>query len=186
MEPEQPSTKDVPQRPQRRDKQRLPRRKRFLFIAGVVLVVVCLLVGWYKISSSTSVVPKKIQKSVDFSVYYPGSLPLGYTLDPTSFQLADPEVVLFTVTYGKSKNIVFSEERQPSSGEIDKFISSYIPLNSVVQLPLGQAKIGAYGSAPNIRTVLSLPIHNGPWLIVTAPSDVNHDDLVKIVTSLTK
>lgn len=136
--------------------------------------------------SDTNPVPKKIQKSVGFSVYYPGSLPAGYTLDDTSFQLPEPEVVLFTVTYGKSKNLVFSEEQQPSSSDIDKFIRNYLPLNSALQLPLGQAKIGAYGSAPNIRTVLSLPIHHGPWLIVTAPSDVNHDDLVKIVTSLTK
>lgn len=131
-------------------------------------------------------VPKEIQKSVDFPIYYPNQLPSGYMLDPASFRLAEPGVVLFAVRYGEGKDIVFSEQQQPSNSEMDKFISSYLPLNSALQLPLGQAKVGAYGNAPNIRTIVSLPLHKGPWLIATAPSEVGHEDLVKILQSLTK
>jgi hypothetical protein len=167
------------------EKKRILGKRLFaIFVGG--LLVVGLLMGWHALRGDTSVVPKKIQKSVHFSIYYPASLPSGYTLDAQSFRLAEQGVILFTVTYDSGKSIVFSEQEQPSAGDIDKFINSYLPLNSILQLPLGQAKVGAYGSAPDIRTVLSLPIHDGPWLIATAPSEVSHDDLAKIVTSLTK
>jgi hypothetical protein len=160
--------------------------KRLSLILLFGLIALGIVAAWYKIAGSTSIVPKKIQTSVDFSVYYPKDLPPGYELDAESFRLAEPGVVLFAVNYGDRKDIVFSEQQQPPSSDIDKFITSYMPLNTVLQLPLGQARIGAYGSAPNIRTVVSLPIHNGPWLIVTAPADASHDDLVRIVQSLAK
>lgn len=166
------------------DGKRRLRSKRALVFSG--LLAALLIVGLYFVVSSTGTVPKKIKESVPFSVYYPKSLPPGYALDMKSFRLAEPGVVLFAVAYGEGKTIVFSETEQPSSADMDKFISSYIPLNTPLELPLGQARIGAYGSAPDIRTAVSLPIHNGPWLIATAPSDVSHDDLIKILQALTK
>lgn len=163
--------------------------KRPVLVLIFALVMVGLVIGMHnKLGSSTSLVPKNIQKSVDFSVYYPDikKLPAGYRFDAKSFRLADPGVVLFAVTYDGGKNIIFSEQHQPSNDDINKFVSSYIPLNTSLQLTFGQAKVGAYGSAPNIRTVASLPIHNGPWLIITAPSNVSHNDLAKVMQSLTK
>lgn len=157
--------------------------KRLVYIA-VSVVIAGLIAGLY-IASSAGVVPKSIQNAVPFSIYYPKNLPAGYKLDRESFRLAEAGVVLFTVTYGEGKDIVFSEQQQPSSNEMDKFISSYIPLSTTLQLPLGQAKVGAYGSAPNIRTAVSLPIDT-IWIIVTAPPDVSRDDLSKILQSLTK
>lgn len=168
------------------NKKRTISRKVFLIVLFGLVILGLVLVGWYNIGGSASIVPKKIRKSVNFSVYYPASMPSGYMLDTNSFRLAEAGVVLFSVTNSNSKDIVFSEQQQPSNTEIDKFISSYLPLNSTVQLPLGMARVGAYGSAPNIRTVLSLPIYNGPWLIVTAPSEINQADLVKITDSLKK
>lgn len=152
-----------------------------------MLLIAGLSVGIYKMSSNASIVPGRIQKSVNFSIYYPSleKLPDGYTLDTQSFRLAQPGVVLFAVTYASSKSLVFSEEEQPSSEDINKFINSYIPVNTTEQLSLGQAKIGAYGRAPNLRTLVSLPIH-GTWLIVTAPSDVSQNDLTKVLQALTK
>lgn len=162
--------------------------KRSMLIPLLVLVAAGLVIGLYKMAGgNNSLVPKNIQSSVDFSVYYPDvkKLPAGYSLDAKSFRLAQPGVVLFAVEYGNGKNIVFSEEQQPSASDINKFISSYIPVNTVLSLSLGQARIGAYGSASNLKTVASLPVHEGPWLIITAPSDVSHDDLTKIMKSLT-
>jgi hypothetical protein len=157
-------------------------RKKPLLIALFALMG-GFMVGMY-IASNTSVVPKAIQGSVPFSIYYPANLPAGYKLDAESFRLAEPGVVLFTVTYGEGRDIVFSQQKRPSSSEMDKFIDSYIPLNTPLDLPLGEARIGAYGTAPNIRTAVSLPIHGGPWIIATAPSDINRDDLIKILESL--
>lgn len=163
--------------------------KRLVLVLLCALAVVGLTIGVHDmLGGHTSLVPKNIRNSIDFPVYYPDikKLPHGYSLDTKSFRLAQPGVVLFAVTYDDGKDITFSEQQQPSSNDINKFVSSYIPINTTLQLALGQAKIGAYGSAPNIRTVVSLPIHNGPWLIITAPSNVSHDDLAKALQSLTK
>jgi hypothetical protein len=186
MEPTQYRQKIIRSHTQQTEAKTRFFRSRFFVALCVGLGITGLLIGWYLIWGTSSVVPKKIQRSVDFAIYYPGTLVPGYVLDVQSFRLAEPGVVIFAVTHGKDKNIVFSEQDQPSSSDIDKFISTYLPLNSDVKLPLGQAKVGAYGSAPNIRTVMSLPIRNGPWVIVTAPSDINHDDLVKLLASLKK
>lgn len=161
--------------------------KRYAFSKRLLLVLMSgLIVALYILTSGTSAVPKKIQQSVPFPVYYPRNLPSGYVLDMKSFRLPEAGVVLFTVTYGGGKNIVFSEQEQPSANDIDKFVSSYIPLNTELKLTVGQAKIGAYGTAPNIRTAVSLPVKDGPWLIITAPSDMSHEDLVRILNSIAK
>jgi hypothetical protein len=161
--------------------------KRYAFSKRLLLIVAAaVVVGLYALVGSTSAVPKKIQQAVPFSVYYPAQLPPGYVLDMTSFRLPDQGVVLFTVTYGKGKDIIFSEQQQPSRSDIDKFVSNYIPLNTALQFAIGQANVGAYSTAPSIRTVVSLPIHNGPWLIITAPSEVSRSDMVKILESLSK
>lgn len=160
------------------------RRKKILLLAVFALVSI-LITGLY-IASSANVVPKTVQDKVPFAIYYPKSLPAGYRLDETSFRLAEAGVVLFTVSYGEGRDIVFSEQQQPSGSEMDKFVSSYIPLNTPLDLPLGRAKVGAYGTAPNIRTAVSLPVQDGPWIIATAPSDVNRDDLIKVLESLAR
>lgn len=162
------------------------RSKRFLLLMFFAAVGMGMLLAWTATRGTTTVVPKKIQTAVPFKIYYPANLPTGYTLEMTSFQLPEPGVVLFTVTDGRGRKIIFSEQEQPSGGDIDKFVSNYLPLNTIVNVPLGQAKVGAYGSAPNIRTLVSLPIRSGPWLIVTAPADVSHDELTSILSSLAK
>jgi hypothetical protein len=160
--------------------------KRRLRILLLGLLLIGLIAGVSSKFFITGTVPQKIKASVPFSVYYPKDLPTGYALDSESFRLAEPGVVLFALSHGRGKDIVFSEVKQPSGSDMDKFISSYIPLNTVQQVPLGEARIGAYGSAPNIRTAVSLPVHDGPWIIMTAPSDVSHNELIRIVQSLTK
>jgi hypothetical protein len=166
-------------------KRSKPYQKRFLLLFAAGLLVLGGVIAFYIIQQdSHSIVPTQIRSAVPFSVYYPGAVPSGYSLNSQSFRLADAGVVVFSVNRSDSKTILFSEQAQPSSNDMNTFISGYIPLNSVLQVPLGQAKFGAYGNAPDIRTVVSLPIANGPWLIVTAPADTNHDDLVALIRSL--
>jgi hypothetical protein len=49
---------------------------------------------------------------------------------------------------------------------------------------VGKALVGAYGSGKDLRTIASLPIPNGPWLIITAPSDINQADLEKVLQAI--
>ena len=160
--------------------------KYVLLGLGACIVLAAAL--WLLLSIHHSPVPKDIRKGSNFSIYYPeeGKMPSGYTLDKTSFRKAEGGVVLFSVSYDNGRSMVFSEQAQPGSDVIDKFKAQAIPVNTKVNVPLGQAVIGAYGSGNNIRTVASLPITRGPWLIITAPSDINQNSLKQVLNSLTK
>lgn len=170
--------------PKRRRTYRFWHKKRRVVGILLLLLIALGVGGWFFYRQYAQVVPASIQASVDFPVYYPTDMPDDYQLDTHSFKLAQPDVVVFAVTYGKGNSIAFSEEQPLSSSEMDKFLSNYLPLNSSLQLPVGQAKVGAYGSAPHSRTVVSLPITHGPWLIVSAPGDVPHAALVTMLRSL--
>ena len=157
-------------------------------VLTVLVVAGLIFAGQRLIGKPANVVPENIQKSAGFTVYFPDAakLPAGFALDTGSFRLAQKGVVVFALTDSNKRSLVFSEQQQPSSDEINKFVSSYIPVNSTLQLGIGQARIGAYGNAPDIRSTVSLPIHGGPWLIMTAPSQISHDDIVKVLRSLTR
>lgn len=144
-------------------------------------------VGLYLYSlRQTGPVPASVQSAVSFAVYYPGQdkLPAGYSLDHSSFRVAEAGVVLFSVSYGNGRSMAFSETARPASDVIDKFNTSAIPVHTQLTTALGKAVVGAYGSGKDLRTVASLPVNGGPWLIITAPSDINHDDLNRILQSL--
>ncbi|HSX36517.1 MAG TPA: hypothetical protein VLG13_00110 [Patescibacteria group bacterium] len=138
--------------------------------------------------ATSSPVPQDIRKAVSFTVYYPDQkrLPQGYSLDTTTFRQAEPGVVLFSLQYYNGKRMVFSEEQKPASDVINKFVTAAIPLHTELTTPLGKAEVGVYGNNADLHSVVSLPISNGPWLIITAPADINQPNLTRILNSLTK
>jgi hypothetical protein len=162
---------------------------RPLLITGALLIV--LLAGGITFfvhrMAGSSPVSTDVQGAVTFPVYYPqqSKMPAGYSLDRTSFRLAQSGVVVFAVVKG-SQQLVFSEEETPGDNIVDKFTSSYIPLHNTITTDLGKAAIGAAGQGSNLKTVVSLPITKGPWLIVTAPADTKQSDMQQILQSLTK
>lgn len=137
---------------------------------------------------ATNPVPKDIRKSASFAVYYPdeNKLPKGYAIDKGSFKQADGGVVLFSLSYSNGRSLVISEQPQPAPDIIEKFKASAIPVSNKISTALGQAAVGAYNSGNKIQTVTSLPITNGPWLIVTAPADINQNELKQVLQALTK
>lgn len=168
-------------------KRRVSRSKLALGGCIAVILVVGLVLLWPK-AAPNSPVPPQIRKTLSFPVYYPAQhkLPAGYSLDTASFHLAQPGVVVYSVVTPDNQRLTSTEEEQPERSIIDKFISGYIPLHTEVKTSLGQATFGAYGTGNNLRTVVSLPIDKGPWLIITAPASSSHADLVHILQALTK
>lgn len=136
--------------------------------------------------SAASPVPSSVAKDVNFSIYYPDpqKLPSGYSLDSSSFKQAQPGVIVYSINHAGGRSLAVSEEAQPAGSIVNDFIKNYIPLHNTLGTGLGDAQIGAYGQAPNQQSVASLSIKNGPWLIVTAPSDVKQTDLKTILQSL--
>lgn len=167
-----------------------PRRSRLKPAVIVLLAIVAAAVGvsLLLLGFRQGPVPRSIQKQVNFRIYYPAQdkLPAGYKLNGNSFRTAESNVVLFSVSYGSSRSMAFSETAKPPSDVIDKFNASAIPVHTQVSTTFGKALIGAYGSGKDLRTIASLPINNGPWLIVTAPSDINQTDLQKVLQAITR
>jgi hypothetical protein len=130
----------------------------------------------------TGTVPQAIAQAVNYKVYYPeaAKLPAGYHLDNNSFKNPVKNGVAYTVSYGQAQHLVFSVQPKPSDAELQSFIANYIPLKLDFQTSLGQGSIGAYQG----KTLASLPLINGPWVVVTAPPDVNQDHLKQILRSL--
>jgi hypothetical protein len=167
-------------------KRRLSRK--FLISGAVVFVLLAVLTIFFVHHlRSDSPVPAEIRGAVSFAVYYPeqSKLPAGYSLDTTSFRLAQPGVVVYSVKTG-SQQLIFSEEQTPGGNVVDKFTSSYIPLHNPITTDLGKAAMGAAGQGANLQTIVSLPITKGPWLIITAPANTKQSDMQQILQSLTK
>jgi hypothetical protein len=169
-----------------------PRSKGALPVWAVFLLISVLVVGLlsagiflFSARAGTGPVPATIRNSVDFPVYYPASdhLPEGYTLDTNSFKLAETGVVVFSVLHS-SGQLQFSEQQQPAQSVIRDFVKTYIPLHTSLKTSDGQAEIGSFGTGQNLRTVVSLPINNGPWLILTLPPSVSQKDLTTVVKAL--
>jgi len=167
----------------------LKRRKwRNWIIAAVIVLGAGAAVGFYlrpkaqPNKSDQTVVPATISAKVSFPVYYPDpkKLPAGYSLDRSSFSTPVKNGVTYKVLYSGGKKLVFSIQTKPSDNQIQTFNSNYIPLRIDYQTPVGQAEIGAYHG----QTLVSLPVTNGPWIVITAPTDINQGQLKTILSSI--
>jgi hypothetical protein len=160
------------------------RRQRIKTAAGILLIITLFTIGIVEITRSTSLVPKAVASSVKFPVYYPDpkKLPAGYILDTDSFSNPVKDGVSYTINYDSNKKLVFSVQTKPSDSELQTFNASYIPLRIDYKTNLGQAEIGAYHS----QTLVSVPVNNGPWIIITAPADINPPDLKQIILAIRK
>lgn len=165
--------------------------KRRLFVAiGLVIIAGGGLAGWAHwhkrplAPQPASVVPLSIKAAVAYPVYYPdqAKLPAGYFFVASSFQSPMKNGVNYSINYGNSKKIVFTLQSKPSDSELKTFGANYIPLHYDFQTKIGQALIGAYHK----QTLASLPVANGPWIVITAPPDINQNQFKQVLQSLRK
>ncbi len=159
------------------------------YAIGIAVVIV--VVAWFIAlisSNSISPVPKSISNAVNYPVYYPDQsrLPEGYQLDKRSIELVGPKVVILAIKYADNKMIVFNEQDNPGASVINQYAANYIPIHTSFWTPIGNAILGAYNDGHSIKSVVSLPVNNGPWIIVTAPSNINQTNLKEAIDSLTK
>ncbi len=171
------------------------RSKRQWFFWPVILLVIAGAAAgswlhWHHKTGSapktTSPVPVSIAQAVNFPIYYPDpkKLPPGYRLNVNSFNSPVKNGVTYSVSYDNSKKIVFSLQEKPSENELTSFDNNYIPLRIDYQTIIGQAEIGAYNNHGNIQTLVSLPTRTNAWIIITAPYNINQDELKHVLNSL--
>jgi hypothetical protein len=168
---------------------RKSKQLRFIWIIVLLLIGAAAAGFWLQnrhtatpMPAANSPVPRALAQSVNFPIYYPDpkKLPPGYVLIRNSFTSPVRNGVTYSITYDNGKKIVFSVQTKPSDNELQSFNSSYIPLRIDYQAPVGQAEIGSYHS----KTLVSLPVINGPWIIITAPLDINQNQLKSVLSSI--
>ena len=157
---------------------------RILFITVLILMIVVIIGLWIYEHKSSLPVPQNISQLVSFPIYYPdpNKLPKGYKLDVKSFSAPLKNGVTYTVNYGNDNKIVFSVQPKPSADELLTFDGNFLPLRTSYQTAVGQAEIGAY----NLKTLVSLPTNSSSWIIITAPPNINQDQLKQVLSAITK
>jgi hypothetical protein len=148
---------------------------------GIVIAGVFLLSRLY--AHATDPVPARISSAVSFPIYLPESpkLPAGFKLETGSFSARD-NAVIYDVLGPHSVKLVFTLQKQPSAADIQSFYSTRMPLSIPVSTSVGTAEIGSLLN----EQVASLPIINGPWVLVTAPLNFNQSNLKQILQAMTK
>lgn len=157
---------------------------RFIIILVIVIAIIGASLAELHTRQNKSPIPTSVSKSVSFSIYYPDpkKLPKGYVLDTNSFANPVKNGVSYTVSYGNNQKMVFSIQPKPSDSALKTFEGSYMPLRTAYQTPVGQAELGAYNS----KTLVSLPTNSSTWIIITAPPNINQDQLKQVLQSIKK
>lgn len=166
------------------DRPRSQTKKILLIGVGISIVSLCAVMYGlrYEVKQSThSPIPASISQATPFSIFYPEStqLPKGYIFDTASLS-ASSQAIVYSVTYGQGKKIAFTLQKKPSENELKTFHANQIPLRNEVNVPIGTASIGVL----NNQTLASLPTDKNSWLIITAPQDINQDDLRQVLKAL--
>lgn len=128
-----------------------------------------------------TIVPASIRQQASFPIFYPDpqKLPGGYSLDKTSFS-GNAQAVVYSVTYDTNKKIAFTVQQKPSDSELKAFYANQIPLRQEVKVPAGTAVIGVL----NNQTLVSLPTETNAWLLITAPLDINQEQLQEVIKAI--
>ena len=145
--------------PRRRPKRRLSRK-----IAAVGLVLVLLAGGAayaYPKYSKTNPFPASIRDNTPVSLLYPEKLPAGYSIAPSSFQLASG-VVIYSAASGQN-HLVFTIQKQPADFDFNNFYKKQLLNTTTFDTSIGQAAIGTV----NGRLVGSLKTGQ-TWLLVNS------------------
>ncbi|HVS78942.1 MAG TPA: hypothetical protein VHD84_01475 [Candidatus Saccharimonadales bacterium] len=159
-------------------------RRRFfskmsLAILILIIIIAAAATGWW-ISRSTSPIPDKISSEVLFPLYYPASLPAGYSIDQNSFDL-DNEVVVFGAKNSSGKTIAITEQPKPDNFDFDTFYSQHLSATKQVVTRSGNAVIGLMNTNP----VASLATDK-TWVIVTFPANMPANNVEQTTESLTE
>jgi hypothetical protein len=161
-------------------------KKKSIIVVTITLILIGLISFYvFKYITSSSTLPYPISKQtaglLGYDIYYPDQklLPSGYKLDKNSFYDSD-QAIIYKVTYGNNQTIVFSDQTKPTESQIQYFYSQKIPLHTSFTTPVGTAVLGAI----NGKAVVSLPTNSNSWLLINAPSDINQNDLKKVILSI--
>jgi hypothetical protein len=94
----------------------------------------------------TSPIPRSYQKNISFPLYYPHTLPTGYTVDKKSFEQPDTGVLTYSIIAPNGRRIAVSETATPAHRPDHKKVPKLlqIPGEDVYDIPIGSVRISAW------------------------------------------
>jgi hypothetical protein len=158
-----------------------------IMIAAVIIIIIAGLISILIVTNKPqNPLPASVVKAVPYSVYYPDTnrLPINFSLIRGSIKVLTGNIVVFSMLGPNNENIIITQQGQPASSVISRFISSTMPLHTLIGTPVGTATVGSYNFNHSLRSIVSLPVIHGPWLIITAPANINQGLLMQVVDSL--
>jgi len=163
-----------------------PKKKIIILVVILAILIVGGVGAWFYEHRYISPIPKSVQQSVNFPIYYPEQkkLPFGYTFNLKSFSNPRQNILLYAVDYGVGQKVVFSLQKKPSDEQINNFYTYNMPLTIPLNTSVGQARIGLAGQPPNRKTIASLPTSDGVWILATAPDNINQNQFDQVIKSL--
>lgn len=158
------------------------KKRKIIFIAIGVLIVVALgsLAGWFLLKSTAdSPLPQSITSEVNFPLYYPKTLPKGYSLKNESVT-GSTKTVYYTLVNGMSEqDITVTIQATPGSFDASKIIGSN-PIPTTI-LPVGTLYNLSTGETS------SYMLNTGKSLIfLTSPSILEGSTISSLCESLTE
>jgi len=152
---------------------------RKLIAVGIVLVLLAA-AGLYAYPKyvNANPFPADIRTSAGLSLFYPGKLPAGYTVDKASMNLANG-IVIYAASSG-NKRLVFTLQKTPAAFDFANFYKQQLTGDQQYQTPYGQATIGK-----NSNHYLGSLTAGDTWLLLSSSgSQVSMDDMSLVMTHL--
>lgn len=161
-----------------------PKLKKPLLITAcvVAMVAIGMVAGSIIASSTLSVrVPDEIAAQARSSVYMPGWLPSGYSVDQSSFTFSE-DTVVFSAINPSGSRLIFAEQARPQDFDFDDFHNVQLQEPKVID---GSKYTSVWGKATDGRLLLSV-VTDETWIIMTTGALLSQEDLTRIVNGLKK
>lgn len=162
-----------------RPKKRRRTKKKFLIFV-ILLVVAGAGYLAYKHYYLKPVVPQSIVSQSEIPILYPAKLPNGFSIDQTSFNITQGNIITYFAANQTGEHIVVSLQKRPANFDYATFYSKGLTNSTTFNTSLGQAAIGTtdghlLGSLTTDKT----------WAIVSSPSkDISTSDVKLVLDSM--
>jgi hypothetical protein len=148
-------------------------RSKKSFYIPVAMLLIAIAVGLVLfLQKSDSPVPKNIQKSVNFALYYPSTLPSGYTLDKGSVK-SENQIVFYSLD-NDGKKISISEQAAPANPPDFENIQKGNTSFKILNVAGGRA---IYGVSQNLPAAIFLT--NTTLINISGDKNIPLDTIIK-------
>lgn len=120
-------------------------KKPIVYVPVTLLLIVAAAGSYFLFFVTRDPIPQSIRSQVGFTLYYPKSLPAGWSIIKTSYYADTSDQVVGYTIQGPSGNLNLSIQPVPKSFNFNDFYTKRLSGTVQFLTPLGQAAIGKSG-----------------------------------------